>query len=193
MTKKSEDGQVGREVLVLLGGAGDLALRMLLPSLYFLEVDRLLPHDLRIIGLARGPGDGDSYRKLVREQLGKRADVEEAAWKRLAARLDYVSVDITQPAGAAALAERIGAHGLSDLLEAAAAFAAYVEGRPSFSRPQIMKKIASFNIEDPFSREDGLRSFGMLLRQGKIHKVKRGQFAIAKTSRFIPEARRMAQ
>ena len=93
----------------------------------------------------------------------------------------------------AEFAERIGAHGLSDLLEAAAAFAAYVEGRPSFSRPQIMKKIASFNIEDPFSREDGLRSFGMLLRQGKIHKVKRGQFAIAKTSRFIPEARRMAQ
>jgi glucose-6-phosphate 1-dehydrogenase len=53
LTKETNADQTGREVLVLLGGAGDLALRMLLPSLYFLEVDRLLPHDLRIIGLAR--------------------------------------------------------------------------------------------------------------------------------------------
>ncbi len=92
----------------------------------------------------------------------------------------------------AEFAERIGATDLADLLEAAAAYAATVEGRPSFSRPQIMKKVAGFGPEDQFSREDGLRSFGMLLRQGKIQKVKRGQFAIAKTSRYIPEARRMA-
>ncbi|MDB5457142.1 MAG: glucose-6-phosphate 1-dehydrogenase [Caulobacter sp.] len=108
---KTTDGETGREVLVLLGGAGDLALRMLLPSLYFLEVDRLLPHDLRIIGVARGEGDGDSYRKLVRDALGKRASVEDAAWNRLAARLDYMSGDMTTEAGAAHLAERIGEHG----------------------------------------------------------------------------------
>ena len=107
----TNDGENGREVLVLLGGAGDLALRMLLPSLYFLEVDRLLPHDLRIIGVARGEGDGESYKTLVREQLGKRATVEEAAWSRLAARLDYLSVDMTKDEGAALLAERVGEHG----------------------------------------------------------------------------------
>jgi len=111
MTNKTGDGENGREVLVLLGGAGDLALRMLLPSLYFLEVDRLLPHDLRIIGVARGEGDGESYRALVREQLGKRASVDDAAWNRLAARLDYLSVDITKAEGAALLAERVGQHG----------------------------------------------------------------------------------
>ncbi len=107
----TNDGENGRDVLVLLGGAGDLALRMLLPSLYFLEVDRLLPHDLRIVGVARGEGDGESYKTLVREQLGKRATVEEAAWNRLAARLDYLSVDITKDEGAAKLAERVGEHG----------------------------------------------------------------------------------
>jgi len=107
----TNDGENGREVLVLLGGAGDLALRMLLPSLYFLEVDRLLPHGLRIVGVARGDHDAASYKALVREQLGKRATVEEAAWARLAARLDYISVDITKDEGTAALAERIGEYG----------------------------------------------------------------------------------
>ena len=111
MTKETNTDQAGREVLVLLGGAGDLALRMLLPSLYFLEVDRLLPHDLRIIGLARHDHDRESYRKLVREQLGKRATVEEAAWNRLAARLDYLAVDITTEDGAKALAGKVGKHG----------------------------------------------------------------------------------
>jgi glucose-6-phosphate 1-dehydrogenase len=107
----TNDGENGREVLVLLGGAGDLALRLLLPSLYFLEVDRLLPHDLRIIGVARADHDAASYKALVREQLGKRATVEEAAWTRLAARLDYISVDITKDEGTAKLAERVGEHG----------------------------------------------------------------------------------
>ena len=93
----------------------------------------------------------------------------------------------------AEFAERIGATELGDLLEAAAAYAATVEGRPSFSRPQIMRQVQDFGPEDQYSREDGLRSFGMLLRQGKIQKIKRGQFAIAKTSRFIPEARRIGQ
>jgi hypothetical protein len=84
-------------------------------------------------------------------------------------------------------ADRMGATDLPDLLEAAAAYAAYVEGRPHFSRPQLMKQIASFG-DAGFSREDGLRSFGALLRQGKIQKLKRGQFTIAKGSRFRPES-----
>lgn len=89
----------------------------------------------------------------------------------------------------AEFAERIGARGLAELLEAAAAYTAAVEGKPSFSRPQLMRKVAHAD----FNREDGLRSFGMLLRQGKIQKIGRGEFAIASTSKYIAEARRAAQ
>lgn len=92
----------------------------------------------------------------------------------------------------AEFAERIGATDLPDLLEAAAAYAACVEGRPTFSRPQILRSAAEAS-EMPVSREQSLRSFGMLLRQGKIQKVKRGQFAIAETSRYLPEARKIAR
>ncbi len=86
-------------------------------------------------------------------------------------------------------AQRMGATELPDLLEAAAAYASYVEGRPHFSRPQIMRQVANASAEAGFNREDSLRSFGQLLRQGKIRKVKRGLFVIAETTRFKPESR----
>ena len=74
--------------------------------------------------------------------------------------------------------------GLAELLEAAAAYTAQVEGRPHFSPPQIMRKVSAIGAET-FSREDRLRVFGTLLRQGKIAKVKRGQYAITEASRFF--------
>ena len=89
-------------------------------------------------------------------------------------------------------AEKLGATELPDLLEAAAAYASCVEGRPHFSRPQIMRSATSI-AEGDVSREASMRSFGMLLRQGKIQKIKRGQFAISETSHFLPQARKAAK
>ena len=93
----------------------------------------------------------------------------------------------------AEFAERLGATDLGELLEAAAAYTATVEGQPHFSRPQILRKVANFGDDEDFSREDSLRSFGMLLRQGKIQKISRGQFTITESSRFMSEARRAAR
>jgi hypothetical protein len=81
-------------------------------------------------------------------------------------------------------AERIGAFELTDLLEASAAYTSIVEARPRFSRAQVMSKLAKLNIGDAYTKEAGLRSFGKLLREGKILRVQDGQFAISKASRF---------
>lgn len=89
----------------------------------------------------------------------------------------------------AEFAEDMGASDLPDLLEAAAAYYSFVEGRPHFSRPQIMKAVAALDDEKVYSREEGLRSFGMLLRRGKIQKIKRGQFKVSDSTRFNPETR----
>jgi hypothetical protein len=43
--------------------------------------------------------------------------------------------------------------------------------------------------EDKVSREDGLRSFGQLLRQGKIEKISGGRFTVSDRISFKPEAR----
>ncbi|MBU2868531.1 hypothetical protein [Pacificibacter marinus] len=84
-------------------------------------------------------------------------------------------------------AETVGAEGLNDLLEAAAAYSSFVEGRETVTRPQIMR-LANQAMPEDFPLEERLRSFGQLLRQGKIRKIKRGHFVIADGTRFKPEA-----
>lgn len=89
----------------------------------------------------------------------------------------------------AEFAERVGATELPDLLEAAAAYASFVEGKEHFTRPEVMRRVLRFGEDQGLTREEGLRSFGLLLRQGKIEKVKRGQFKVAESTQFNPQTR----
>jgi hypothetical protein len=83
-------------------------------------------------------------------------------------------------------AEAQGAESLADILEAAAAFSNFVQGRETVTRPQIMH-LAQEAMEGEVPVEERLRSFGQLLRQGKIRKQSRGQFIVADTTRFKPQ------
>ncbi len=91
--------------------------------------------------------------------------------------------DSADDASFADYAEKVGANNLTDLLEAAAAYLSDVEGREQFSRPMLMHKLREID-EDGFTREDGLRSFGQLLRTGKLQKLKGGRFAVTDDTDF---------
>ena len=98
-------------------------------------------------------------------------------------------VEAPKDTGFVAFAEDMGAKDLPELLEAAAAYAAFVENEPHFSRPQLMRRVEKSHLAEDFSREAGLRTFGQLLRQGRLQKLKRGQFTVSSDSRFNPESR----
>lgn len=126
--------------------------------------------------------------KLVAEQ---RIDTPQAPVRprRVAAAETAAGATAGTGKGFAEFADRIGATALPDLLEAAAAFLADVEGREQFSRPMLMGKLKEVSGA-AFSREEGLRSFGHLLRHGKLQKLKDGRFTVTERTGFRAEARR---
>ena len=85
--------------LVLFGGGGDLSLRMLFPALAWLEAEGLLPADMPIVAAARSQMDDETFRRLVRDALHKRAPdtVASGAADRMLARTSYVAIDVTLP------------------------------------------------------------------------------------------------
>lgn len=116
------------------------------------------------------------------------ADAEPVRPRRVRRTEPVASADDPQAgSGFAAFAEDAGVKGLPELLEAAAAYMSYVEGRDQFSRPQLMTTLRQAEITDS-SREDRLRSFGQLLREGKIRKTSGGRFTAAETISFKPAA-----
>jgi hypothetical protein len=129
--------------------------------------------------------------KLVAEQ---RIDTPRAPIRprRIsAADLEVEVATQTSEGSFTAFAEEVGASSLPDLLEAAAAYLSDVEGRPQFSRPMLMGKLKEVE-QERFSREDGLRSFGQLLRQGKLQKLAGGRFAVTEETEFRATGRRHA-
>src|SRR3954468_2750972 len=110
--------------LVMFGATGDLARRMLLPSLYGLDADGLLPDDLRIVGTARTQLDDAAFRGRADAALHEHLQsgfYHAGIAERFLSRLHYVPLDINQPAGFERLATAIGdpCHGVAVFLSTA--------------------------------------------------------------------------
>ncbi len=93
------------ETLILFGATGDLAQRMLFPSLYNLHCDGLLAAGFRIIGSARAALGHEDFRTQVLASLTplELFDADRAA--AFVARIDYCSISADKPQDFAALAE----------------------------------------------------------------------------------------
>ena len=97
--------------LLLFGATGDLAQRMLLPSLYGLHADGLLPDALTITGSARSDYDDASYKEFAKKALDQflpddRKD--ESALGTFLDRLQFQPIDLSDPNGFQPLADKLG-------------------------------------------------------------------------------------
>ncbi|WP_371036625.1 hypothetical protein [Rhodosalinus sp. FB01] len=124
--------------------------------------------------------------KLVAEQRVD-APAEDAGPIR-PRRVTAPATEAEDSNGFIAYVEELGVSGLPDLLEAAAAYLAHGAEDGGFSRPQLMAKLRDAQA-DGFSREEGLRHFGQLLREGKIVKRGGGRFGVSDDISYQPGAR----
>ena len=84
--------------LIIFGGAGDLAMRKLLPALYHRDLDAQLTGDSRIIAVGRRELGRDGYLDVVNAALRENLaddELDDDHWRRFSARLEYVSADAT--------------------------------------------------------------------------------------------------
>lgn len=97
--------------LLLFGATGDLAQRMLLPSLYGLHADGLLPDGLTITGTARSENDDASYQAFTRTALEKfvpKDRMDEKAVSSFLQRVGYQPLDATDLDHYKQLSEKVG-------------------------------------------------------------------------------------
>ena len=132
MTDIDQMAQQRSETLLLFGATGDLSRRMLLPSLYGLHHDGLIPEGLRIFGTARSTLSDEEFRQMARDALDEFLPEErkdEGAIEAFCERLRYQPLDASTIEGFDELAAAIGdiSGGLSIFLSTA----------PSLFRPTI--------------------------------------------------------
>jgi glucose-6-phosphate 1-dehydrogenase len=86
----------GPLAMVIFGGTGDLSRRKLVPALYRLFCEGLLPESFALVGAALEPLSDEQYRELLRAAVVGEGEAPEL-WARFAAHLTYVGGDFADP------------------------------------------------------------------------------------------------
>ena len=145
--------------LILFGGGGDLAMRMLLPSLYFLEHDGLLPDGLKIIGAARSEETAEEYIAKVHDAVKARAESDHVwddhSWSKMKARLDYLAVDATSADSLKGLKDKVGDGEVTSFLAVSPSL--YARIVTAMKTAGLAEKNCRIVLEKPVGRD--LRSF----------------------------------
>ena len=97
-------------LLVIFGATGDLTRRKLLPSLYNLARDGLLPEGFALLGAAKEHLDADAFREQAAQAIrrwSRTQPVDEAVLRRLLESVHYEPLDLRDEAGFLRLALRL--------------------------------------------------------------------------------------
>lgn len=96
------------QALVIFGATGDLTRRKLMPAVYRLFCDGMLPEHFAVVGFSREPMGDDEFRDRMRAALAEFAkDPGDEEWARFAPRLSYVSSVFEDAAGFRQLRDRL--------------------------------------------------------------------------------------
>jgi glucose-6-phosphate 1-dehydrogenase len=91
-------GRVDRCTAVIMGAGGDLMRRKLMPALYYLADQKLLPDTFALLGVGRDAMDDAAFAKSMREALDSSdeiGNVSEDTWSWFSSRIRYAYGDLT--------------------------------------------------------------------------------------------------
>ena len=83
------------QTIVVFGASGDLSRRKIIPALYNLSRDGLLPEQYAVVGYAPNPWDTTAFLDFARQSVASfsRSSLREDAWARFERHLHYVAGD----------------------------------------------------------------------------------------------------
>lgn len=95
-------------VVVIFGASGDLTARKLIPAVYNLSKDNLLPADFFLVGYGRKEIPDEEFRSLAADAIKEfsRRELDQEVWSRVAAHTTYVAGGYDEKASF----ERLAAH-----------------------------------------------------------------------------------
>jgi len=101
--------------MVIFGGAGDLSQRKLLPALYHIYEDGMLPEKFTILGFGLPEMSDEAYRELARDAFEKFSEgfLDKSNWQKFARHLFYLSADFRTDANYRILGRRIDEIGVT--------------------------------------------------------------------------------
>lgn len=97
-------------LLVIFGATGDLSRRKLLPSLYNLARDDMLPDGFAVLGTAKEEMSSDAFRAVAADAIrhwSRSQPVDEAALRRVLQAVFYQPLDLRDKAGYNHLGQRL--------------------------------------------------------------------------------------
>jgi glucose-6-phosphate 1-dehydrogenase len=96
--------------MVIFGAVGDLTKRKLIPAIYYLAEQKLLPDNFALLGVARDANTDDGYRTMMREAMDKSDEihrVKDEVWQWLCERTFYASGDFGKDEAYGAIEQRL--------------------------------------------------------------------------------------
>lgn len=136
-------------VMVIFGASGDLTKRKLIPAIFDLARQGLLPSGFTIVGVGRTAMDHESFRGYMREamkEFGSLRDSEATLWDTFARGLHYIPVDSSVAAEFEMLKTEL--HAIDDGRRAGSNFLFYLATPPSLYSP-IVKHLGSSRLNTP--------------------------------------------
>src|SRR5690625_570890 len=80
-------------IIVIFGASGDLTARKLIPAIFNLSADNLLPADFHLIGYGRRPIPNEEFRKHAVDAINQfsRRELNPEIWSRVEAETTYLA------------------------------------------------------------------------------------------------------